>query len=92
MALLQTGKNMLDVASRLTDTSFFIHLNSINAADDAIANDAKYHLKCWVVKQRESATSVTEPQEIEKLSQVINDIELINVIENELRHLKQYSI
>ena len=51
VALLQTGKNMLDVASRLIDTSFFIRLNSINAADDAIANDAKYHLKCWVVKQ-----------------------------------------
>ena len=69
---MQTGKNMLDVASRLTDKSFLLRLNSINASEDAIANDVKYHLKCWVLKTtRESTTSVTEPQEIEQLSQVI---------------------
>ena len=45
-SLEQTGKNMLQVAKDLSDKSFFIRLNSIPKADDAVASDIKYHLKC----------------------------------------------
>ena len=38
-SLEQTGKNMLQVAKDLSDKSFFIRLNSIPKADDAVAND-----------------------------------------------------
>ena len=34
-----TGRNMLAVAEQFDDKSFFIHLNTISKADDAIAND-----------------------------------------------------
>ena len=38
-SLKETGKNMLQVAKNLSDKSFFIRLNSIPKADDAVAND-----------------------------------------------------
>ena len=37
---------MLDVAKALPEKVFFIRLNSIPKAHDAVANDVLYHLKC----------------------------------------------
>ena len=39
VAFKETGKTMLSVAQKLSDKTFFIRLNTINHADDAIAND-----------------------------------------------------
>ena len=49
---LQTGQNMLKVAEKLEDKSFYLRLNAILNAADAVVNDARYHLKCWVKMQR----------------------------------------
>ena len=46
------GKRMLDVAKALPGKGFFIRLNSIPKAHDAVANDVLYHLKCWVNTQK----------------------------------------
>ena len=81
VAYIQTGKNMLHVANKLTDKSFFIHLSSNNAADEAIANNVKYHLTCWVLKQREAKLTI----QYNTITIIISDIEIINIIENELR-------
>ena len=43
-----TGKRMVDVAKRLSSEDFFLRLNIMLLAEDAIANDVEYHLKCWV--------------------------------------------
>ena len=59
IAVNSTGKRMLDVAKFLSNKDFFLRLNTIPLAADAIANDVEYHLKCWVVIQR--ATSERQP-------------------------------
>ena len=59
IAVNSTGKRMLDVAKFLSNKDFFLRLNTIPLAEDAIANDVEYHLKCWVVIQR--ATSERQP-------------------------------
>ena len=46
------GKGMFDVAKALPEKGFFIRLNSIPNAHDAVANSVLYHLKCWVNTQR----------------------------------------
>ena len=38
---------MLGVAEKLVDKSFFLRLNTIPSVNDAVANEVKYHLKCW---------------------------------------------
>ena len=49
---LQTGQKMLKVAEKLEDKSFYLRLNAIRNAADPVANDVRYHLKCWVKMQR----------------------------------------
>ena len=42
---------MLNVAQKMNDLEFLIRLNALPNAADAVANDAQYHLKCWVNAQ-----------------------------------------
>ena len=46
-----------------------------------LANDAKYHLNCWVKVQRKVASPSVEVQEIEHLSRVLADIEIVNTVD-----------
>lgn len=59
--------------------SFFLHLKSMNVANDGVTNEVKYHLKCWVQIQREANPASTKPREIQKFTRVISDIKMINV-------------
>ena len=52
VAVKSTGKRMLDVAKCLSNKDFFLRLNTIPLAEDAIANDVEYRLKCWVAVQK----------------------------------------
>ena len=45
--LKETGKTMLSVAQKLSDKTFFIRLNTITHADDALVKDVLYHNLCW---------------------------------------------
>ena len=67
-----TGEKMLEVAEKLTDRSFFLRLNSIPNASDAIANGMQYHLNCWV------------QYKISKISTVLADIEIVDLGQNSL--------
>ena len=52
-----------------------------------LANDIKYHLKCSVTIQRQSKTeNETQPREMDDISKVISDIEIINIINSELQN------
>lgn len=51
----------------------------MNVANDGVANEVKYHLKCWVQIQREANPASTKPREIQKFTRVISDIKIINV-------------
>ena len=46
-----------------------------------LANDVKYHLNCWVKVQRKVASPSVEVQEIEDLSRVLADIEIVNTVD-----------
>ena len=83
--LLETGQSMLRVAEKLVDKSFFLRLNTIPSANDAVANEVKYHLKCWSsCKQLAGkAESFSLPGD-ESFATVISDIEMINIIETKL--------
>ena len=48
----ETGKRMMDVASKLSNKFFSVRLNSMIGPSDAIANDVQYHLRCWIYDQR----------------------------------------
>ena len=75
-----TGEKMLEVAEKLTDRSFFLCLNSIPNASDAIANEVQYHLDCWVVAQRNANSFSTTIQEIEDINRVLADIEIVELV------------
>ena len=78
-----TGKRKLDVVKCLSNKDFFLRLNTIPLAEDAIANDVEYHLKCWVAVQREVQNDILnekdEIQELEDVNRVIADIEIVEM-------------
>ena len=84
VAVKSSGKRMLDVAKCLSNKGFFLRLNTILLAEDAIANDVEYHLKCWVAIQREVQNDILnendEIQELEDVNLVIADIEIVEML------------
>ena len=83
-AVKLTGKRMLDVAKCLFNTDFFLRLNTIPLAEDAIANYVEYHLKCWVTIQRKVQNDILnekdEMQELKDVNRVITDIEIVEMV------------
>ena len=58
-------------------------MNSIPNTSDAVANDVQYHLKCWVISQRNALKTASEKQEIkeiEDVNRVIADVEIIEIV------------
>ena len=87
VAHLEMGASMLNVARKLAEPGFFIRMNSISSASDAVANDVMYHLHCWVIAKRnahETDKSVEVPEST-NVTQVIADIELVNLVDIEIR-------
>lgn len=82
VAYMATGSKMLAVAKKMQDKSLFIRLNEIPNAEDAVANDVQYHRVCCVLAQRKAKIEVTSPQELENISQIVADIEIINKVES----------
>ena len=78
VAMKSTDKRMLNVAKCLSNKNFFLRLNTIPLAEDAIANDVEYHLKCWVTIQREVQNDTLNEKdvikELEDVNRVIADI------------------
>ena len=79
-----TGKRILDVAKCFSKKDFFLRLNTIPLAEDAIANDVECHLKCWVAVQREIQNDILNDkdkiQELEEVNRVIADIEIVEIV------------
>ena len=71
---------MMDVASKLRDKSFFIRLNSMIDPSDAVAKDVQYHLRCWIYAQRKAVPQTEYSSSDSNQSNVISDIEIINVV------------
>ena len=75
---------MFEVAKSLTEKDFFLRLNTIPHAEDAVANDVEYHLKCWVLAQREAhkvlSSGQSDIQEIEDVNRLIVDIEIVDLV------------
>ena len=70
----------------MADKSFYRRLNTIPNADDAVANEVKYHLKCWssckqIVAKKESESIDNEK---ESYAQTVSDIEIVNLIQSGL--------
>ena len=84
IAVKSTGKRMLHVAKCLSNKDFSLWLNTILLAEDAIANDVEYHLKCWVAVEREVQNDILhekdEIQELEDVNRVIADIEIVEMV------------
>ena len=75
---------MLDVAKCLSNKEFFLRLNTIPLAEDAIANDPEWHLKFWVAVQKEVQNYILnekdEIQELKDINHVITDIEFFEMV------------
>ena len=87
VAFNETGQAMLAVAKNYDDgADFYGRLHIIPNAQDAVANDVKCHLRCWVdAKRKASAKDKSiQSQEIDNTNQVIADIEIINILKLEL--------
>ena len=76
---LATGKRMLEIATKLSDKNFFLRLNTIPIAADAVANDVLYHLTCWTKAQRDAVPRHNK-QSTSEFDQIVCDIEIINLI------------
>ena len=81
----EMGANMLSVAKAMEDKSFFIRLNTIPNACDAVANDVMYHLVCWVMAQRAAKADSQGIGNIEDVSRVLADIEIVNTVRSMLQ-------
>ena len=78
---------MLKVAELLPDKSFFIRMDTIPNSRDTVANDVKYHLKFWVIRQRKALKTMLEKQgilEIEDVNRVVADLDIIEVVRQNL--------
>ena len=81
------GLKMFEVAKTIDGKSFFIHLNTLCNAADAVANDVQYHQRCWLYAQRNAKKTNnihcdTDSIEIDD-NRVISDTELLNVVKCE---------
>ena len=73
---------MLKIAEKSEEKSFFLRLNTIPNATDAVVNEVKYHLKCWSESKRIANKVQEEEMEEEPvIASVISDTELVNAIE-----------
>ena len=78
-----TGEKMLTIAKNLTDRSFFLRLNSIPNASDAVANDVQCHHMCWVLVQRNiNDEENVLVQDTDDVNRVLAVIEIINMVQN----------
>ena len=62
-------------------------MNTIPNSRDAVANDVKYRLKCWVNTQRKALKAMPEKQEIQEImdvNRVIADLEIIDILTQDL--------
>ena len=80
---------MFEVAKKIHDRGFFIHLNTLCHAAEAVANDVQYHQRCWLyaqpnAKKTDNTHCYTDSIEIDDTSSVISDIELLNAVKCEL--------
>ena len=82
----KTGKKMLQCASKLEDKILHVRLNSVCDPSDGVANDVQYHLKCWIYLQRKTnKDDNSNVQEINNHAQMTSDIEILNLVEVELK-------
>ena len=84
--VIATGESMHNVAEKHTYDSVLRRFNSIANADDGVALETKYHLRCWVVMKREvqQINKLVETQEIDDTHFVITDLEILNYLRKEL--------
>ena len=73
-----TGKTVLSFAKKYDD-SVLRWTNSIDASNDFVASDTKYHLNCWVLMKRyvQQKDNSIETQEIKDIRYVVADTEII---------------
>ena len=85
----KTGKKMLECTSKLKGKSLHVSLNSVCDPSDAVANDVQYHLKCWIywiyLQRKTNKDDNSNVQEINNVAQVTSDIEILNLVEAELK-------
>ena len=72
VAFKETGKTVLSVAQKLSDKTFFIRLNTITHADDAIAKDVLYHNLCWEKAKRLAKQKPKSVENYAKRWQILN--------------------
>ena len=78
-----TREKMLTIAKNLPGRSFFLRLNSIPDASDAVANHVQYHHTCWVLVQRNiNDEENVLVQDTDDVNRVLADIEVINMVQN----------
>lgn len=73
-----TGRRMFELPKKVENKDFFLRLNTIPNAQDAVANEVKYHLKCWVSSQRLIGDRHSESLWIDE--RLIADIEIVNAV------------
>ena len=72
---------MFEVAKKIDDKSFFVRLNTLCNAADAVANDVQYDQRFWLyaqcnAKKTNNTHCDTDIIEIDDTSRVISDFEL----------------
>ena len=76
------GQKLFEFTSSFQKKDVEIRLNSVCNPADAVANDALYHLKCYVYLKRQADKDISsELQDVDHKGRVVADIEILNLVE-----------
>ena len=92
----ETGEKMFLTSKGLENNGFFLRMNTIPNAADAIANDVMYHLQCWVVCQRKVTSTpnsvLNENNDSENVQRILADIEIVSHVKSTLEDGSDHTI
>ena len=82
---IEVGKKMLEIAKCYPDGGGFLRrMNTIPNAEDAIANDVKYHRYCFTDALRKGDDKTQTKNKIYTTARIISDIEILNMVKESL--------
>ena len=78
---IEVGKRMLELAKSYPDGGgFLLRMNTIPNAEDAIANDVKYHRACLIDALRKSVDRTNTKTKTYTKARIISDIEILSMV------------
>jgi len=90
---LELGKKLLKLAESYPDSGGFLRrMNTIPNAEDAVANDVKYHRGCFISALRKNADKTQSKSKTYTRARIISDIEIVGIVKENLIHRQEHVV